>query len=450
MININKYDSDLNNNSSFNPNLINFKNKYFAKEKVNDTAIENNKIAGYSKMKNILLEKIMRSGFSKNQLLIILAVFRKTTGYNKQSDWISNKQLQALTGVFYTHCSAVKNELVRMNVLVKSANRVSINENVEEWSVKAEIAVTKDAKCSLQKQVNKDYRNSKCNITESVITDSANFALLKPLTTKDNTTKNIKTKKDVLKNIKKVQTALSSFANAKLDEYQCEEISFLPVLVEEEQKQPEEITPDTPPIDKIPQNAPRIDFKATKAEICNNDAIEKENAPELILEPSTSIVKKSNKKPKSDIDAATRQVFEHWKSTMKTPRSVFDKKRELRIKARLNEGFTADELCKAIEGATHSDFHMGINDQGTPYKGVEHVLRDAAQVERFIAMYESPPIITPKKPILNHNDTSYIDDLVANGYVDFPETQEFNTTARVFDHESDFSDCFTSDFLENS
>ncbi|MBK0432725.1 phage replication protein, partial [Klebsiella pneumoniae] len=54
-----------------------------------------------------------------------------------------------------------------------------------------------------------------------------------------------------------------------------------------------------------------------------------------------------------------------------------------RIKARLAEGFTADELCRAISGAKGDPWLMGKNPSKKRYDGVETILRDAAQVERL-------------------------------------------------------------------
>ncbi|QRS18169.1 replication protein [Klebsiella oxytoca] len=78
-----------------------------------------------------------------------------------------------------------------------------------------------------------------------------------------------------------------------------------------------------------------------------------------------------------------RQVFAHWQTEHHHLTAKLDDKRRKRIKARLAEGFTADELCRAISGAKGDPWLMGKNPSKKRYDGVETILRDAAQVERL-------------------------------------------------------------------
>jgi phage replication O-like protein O len=54
---------------------------------------------GFTRIANELLEAVMRAGLSQHQLLVFMAVMRKTYGFNKKSDWVSNEQLSELTGI---------------------------------------------------------------------------------------------------------------------------------------------------------------------------------------------------------------------------------------------------------------------------------------------------------------------------------------------------------------
>ena len=84
--------------------------------------------------------------------------------------------------------------------------------------------------------------------------------------------------------------------------------------------------------------------------------------------------------PKAD---PVRKVFTHWQTEHHHLSAKLDDKRRKRIKARLAEGFTADELCRAISGAKGDPWLMGKNPSKKRYDGVETILRDAAQVERL-------------------------------------------------------------------
>ncbi|KMV90417.1 phage replication protein O domain [Klebsiella oxytoca 10-5249] len=78
-----------------------------------------------------------------------------------------------------------------------------------------------------------------------------------------------------------------------------------------------------------------------------------------------------------------RQVFSHWQTEHHHLSAKLDGKRRKRIKARLAEGFTADELCRAISGAKGDSWLMGKNPSKKRYDGIDTLLRDAAQVERL-------------------------------------------------------------------
>ena len=78
---------------------------------------------GYTRIANELLEAVMLAGLTQHQLLVFLAVMRKTYGFNKKLDWVSNEQLSELTGILPHKCSAAKSVLVKRGIL--SATRGS-------------------------------------------------------------------------------------------------------------------------------------------------------------------------------------------------------------------------------------------------------------------------------------------------------------------------------------
>lgn len=105
---------------------------------VPDVALKEPRVAdledGYTRIANELLEAVMLAGLSQHQLLVFMAVMRKTYGFNKKSDWVSNEQLSALTGILSHKCSAAKSALVRRGILTQSGRSVGINKAVSEWS----------------------------------------------------------------------------------------------------------------------------------------------------------------------------------------------------------------------------------------------------------------------------------------------------------------------------
>jgi hypothetical protein len=85
--------------------------------------------------------------------------------------------------------------------------------------------------------------------------------------------------------------------------------------------------------------------------------------------------------------ADSQRVFDHYRTRLGHPKAKLDAKRARLISVRLRD-FTADELCRAIDGCAKSDWHMGRHPKtgGQRYDAIELILRDAAHVERFLSI----------------------------------------------------------------
>lgn len=89
---------------------------------------------GFTRIANELLEAVMHAGLSQHQLLVFMAVMRKTYGFNKKCDWVSNEQISVLTGILPHKCSAAKSALVKRGILTQTGRVIGINKAVSEWS----------------------------------------------------------------------------------------------------------------------------------------------------------------------------------------------------------------------------------------------------------------------------------------------------------------------------
>ncbi|WP_252318063.1 replication protein [Candidatus Symbiopectobacterium endolongispinus] len=107
---------------------------------VPEEALEESRVAqledGFLRLANDLLYATMCSGLPETELCIVMAVWRKTYGYSKKMDWISNEQLEAMIGKHFTHCSTAKNNLVRRKVLLQEGRKIGMNTNISEWETK--------------------------------------------------------------------------------------------------------------------------------------------------------------------------------------------------------------------------------------------------------------------------------------------------------------------------
>lgn len=150
------------------------------------------------------------------------------------------------------------------------------------------------------------------------------------------------------------------------------------VDAEEPQREAEELFPPTP-----------YEFPELQTPVAPAPAkpLEPSTAQQAHKKPSSAPkenLKLTPQEPGSEMSPAHR-VFEHWKRVMDKPRAVFGGPRETKIKARLAEGYTVQDLCQAIDGYSRSSHHMGENDRGVPYNDLTLICRDASKVDQGLA-----------------------------------------------------------------
>lgn len=109
-------------------------------------------------------------------------------------------------------------------------------------------------------------------------------------------------------------------------------------------------------------------------------------------EPNTSSLRSEEKdlsapKAQTDPDDVV-QVFAHWQQAMASPRSLLDDKRRKLIRNALKTGYSVGQLKQAIDGCAKSAWHMGQNDRMTKYNGLDLILRNAEQIDKFVLLAE--------------------------------------------------------------
>ena len=87
---------------------------------------------------------------------------------------------------------------------------------------------------------------------------------------------------------------------------------------------------------------------------------------------------------------AVDRIFDHWRTTHGHQRARLDDRRRRLIASAL-KSYDEASLCQAITGYLNSPFHQGQNDRNTKYDQLEHMLRDARQVDAGLRFYEQPP-----------------------------------------------------------
>jgi hypothetical protein len=100
-------------------------------------------------------------------------------------------------------------------------------------------------------------------------------------------------------------------------------------------------------------------------------------------------IKREEKKKKDMCSPDILRVFTFWQTRLNHPKALLTNDRKGVIAARLKDGYSVEDLEKAIEGCRSSSYHMGQNDQGQIYDSIGLILRNGSKVEQFIGYAES-------------------------------------------------------------
>ncbi|EDC3616419.1 replication protein [Salmonella enterica] len=90
---------------------------------------------GYARLSNMLLEAYSGADLTKRHFKVLLAILRKTYGWNKPMDRITDSQLSEITKLPVKRCNEAKLELVRMNIIKQQGGMFGPNKNISEWLI---------------------------------------------------------------------------------------------------------------------------------------------------------------------------------------------------------------------------------------------------------------------------------------------------------------------------
>ncbi|EPY9613791.1 replication protein [Enterobacter cloacae] len=90
---------------------------------------------GYAKLSNMLLEAYAGADLTKRQFKVLLAILRKTYGWNKAMDRISDSQIAEIAKLPVKRCNETKLQLVRMGLIKQQGGMFGPNKNINEWCI---------------------------------------------------------------------------------------------------------------------------------------------------------------------------------------------------------------------------------------------------------------------------------------------------------------------------
>lgn len=149
---------------------------------------------GHTRIANELLEALLLAKLTSRQWTIVMALVRKTYGYNKKTDDIGLGQLSDLTGLAKSHVSVAVRELEDRRIISRKQGKfghiMGVNKNHVQWT-------------GVERRIAQGVTELVTGVTESVtVTDSViggyqigKSGVTESVTTKDNPTKDNTQKK---------------------------------------------------------------------------------------------------------------------------------------------------------------------------------------------------------------------------------------------------------------
>lgn len=88
---------------------------------------------GYLRIANELYDAILITDLTARQVKVVMAIMRKTYGFNKKFDRISDSQIAEVTGIHRTHVCNAKLSLIDRKILIKEGSKIGVNKVFSEW-----------------------------------------------------------------------------------------------------------------------------------------------------------------------------------------------------------------------------------------------------------------------------------------------------------------------------
>lgn len=130
---------------------------------------------GFMRVANELTDSLLMADLTARQLKVMLAIMRKTYGFNKPMDRLTNTQIAAMTGIHHTHICAAKRQLIERKFLIADGVRIGVNKVVSEWISQDSLTLARAANKTLAKSAN-GYKptqlNTKDNIQKTINTNT--------------------------------------------------------------------------------------------------------------------------------------------------------------------------------------------------------------------------------------------------------------------------------------
>lgn len=125
-------------------------------------------------------------------------------------------------------------------------------------------------------------------------------------------------------------------------------------------------------------NQPRTPVTPTTSDPCSCAADDAARSGETAAEALSG--ERRARPPSTDVEKV-EAVVAHY--VTRRPRSRPGEKERARVRARLKDGYSVEELVDAIDGCFLSRWYQGENERGRAFNSLELICRDSSKVDQF-------------------------------------------------------------------
>lgn len=172
---------------------------------------------GHVDIANEIVEALAKISLSSYESRVLWVIFRKTYGWHKKEDWITNTQIADMTGIAETHVSRTIKILIQKNLIIKNGKRLAFQKDYDQWK-----KLPKGVTSHYNKKLPKGVRKLPKGVRE--ITKGGKKKLPKGVYTKE--TKETITKETIQKVRNQVSASLKEKAPANNIEFDREGLSW--------------------------------------------------------------------------------------------------------------------------------------------------------------------------------------------------------------------------------
>lgn len=88
---------------------------------------------GHVDIANEIVETLAKTYLSSYESQVLWAIFRKTYGWHKKEDWITNTQISEMTEIAESHISRTIKKLIQRKIIIRVDKKLAFQKDYDQW-----------------------------------------------------------------------------------------------------------------------------------------------------------------------------------------------------------------------------------------------------------------------------------------------------------------------------